>query len=240
MRLKSLFAVIYFLFLVHSFSLAGTPKIDFSERVWDFGRVPQNVTVTHSFWIKNVGSDTLRDINVKTPCGCTKAPLKKTELAIGDSTELEISYNTGPSVSRERKYVEVSSNDIASGYNRLEITAEVKPRPDTMLSLTYSPYILEFKEDDKGKLKEQEIEFSNIGEEEYKLEISDYPEELFEVKLSNKSLKSGKKIVLKVKPVKNFPSGTVKKSVTLSLRGEKEFRITVPLKKETLSTAKGK
>jgi hypothetical protein len=166
--------------------------------------------------------------------------LKKTELAIGDSTELEISYNTGPSVSRERKYVEVISNDIAAGYNRLEITAEVKPKPDTSLSLTYSPYILEFIEDDRGKLREQEVEFNNVGEEEYRLEISDYPKTLFEVKLSSESLKPGKRILLKVKPVKNFPSGTVKKSVTLNFRSKEEFRITVPLKKETPSSAKGR
>jgi hypothetical protein len=66
-RLKSLVVVILFLFLIYSLSLAGAPKIDFSERVWDFGRVPQNATVTHSFWIKNLGSDTLENISVKTP-----------------------------------------------------------------------------------------------------------------------------------------------------------------------------
>lgn len=170
--------------------------------------------------------------------------MKKTELAIGDSTELEISYSTGPARTRQRKYVEIISNDIASGYNRLEITAEVKPEPDTMLSLAYSPYILEFIEDDKGKLKEQEVEFSNIGEEEYRLEISDYPKGLFEVKLSSGTLKPRKTILLKVKPVKNFPSDTIRKSVTLKFGGKEELRITIPLKKEKpsahSSSTKGK
>jgi len=66
-RLKSLFTLILFLFLLYPFSLAGEPKIDFSERVWDFGLAPQKSTVTHVFWIKNIGSDILRDISVKTP-----------------------------------------------------------------------------------------------------------------------------------------------------------------------------
>jgi len=61
------FMVLSLIFLSYSLSHAGTPKIDFSERVWDFGRVPQNYTVTHIFWIKNVGSDTLKGISVKTP-----------------------------------------------------------------------------------------------------------------------------------------------------------------------------
>jgi hypothetical protein len=165
--------------------------------------------------------------------------LKKTELAIGDSTELEISYYTGPSRSRERKYVEIISSDVASGYNRLEITAEVKPQPDTSLGLTYSPYILEFLQEDGGKSKEQEVEFKNTGEEEYKLEILDYPRKLFQVKLSSVILKPGNKIQLKVKPVKSLPPGTVKGSVTLKIKGKEEFRITIPIKKETALPVEG-
>lgn len=158
--------------------------------------------------------------------------MKKTELAIGDSTKLEILYNTGSSVSRERKYVEVTSNDVASGFNRLEVTAEVKPKPDTLLTLTYSPYILEFIEEEKGKLKENKVEFINIGKEEYKFKILDYPRDLYEVKLSQEVLKPGKKMELKVKPLKGFPRDNVRKSLTLEVKGEKEFRITIPLKKE--------
>jgi len=51
------------LFLPHS--KAGPPKISFSETSWDFGRTPQQSHVSHTFWIKNIGGDTLRIINVK-------------------------------------------------------------------------------------------------------------------------------------------------------------------------------
>jgi len=67
MKLKSLFLIVSFLFFSFSLSQAGAPKIEFSERVWDFGRTPQKSTLTHIFWIKNVGSDTLKGISVKTP-----------------------------------------------------------------------------------------------------------------------------------------------------------------------------
>ncbi|MDP2960345.1 MAG: hypothetical protein Q8N71_02870, partial [candidate division Zixibacteria bacterium] len=129
------------------------------------------------------------------------------------------------------KYVEVSSNDTASGYNRLEITADVKPKPDTLLELTYSPYILEFFEE-KGKLKEKKVEFRNIGQEEYKLQIIDYPKGIFEAKLTGESLKPGKVIELKVKPVKRLPPDSIKKSITLKVKSGKEIRITIPIKKE--------
>ncbi|MCJ7458882.1 MAG: DUF1573 domain-containing protein [candidate division Zixibacteria bacterium] len=67
MRLRSSFLLIAVIFAVHPFSQAGTPRIEFSERVWDFGRVPQQSTVSHTFWIKNVGTDTLKGISARVP-----------------------------------------------------------------------------------------------------------------------------------------------------------------------------
>lgn len=67
MSRNSLITAIFFSVIAFSLSQAGTPQIDFSERVWDFGLTPQKSTVTHVFWIKNIGTDTLRDISVKTP-----------------------------------------------------------------------------------------------------------------------------------------------------------------------------
>jgi len=158
--------------------------------------------------------------------------LKKTELAIGDSTELEISYSSRAAMTQETKHVEVSSNDTTSGYNRLEITADVKSKPDTLLLLKYSPYTIEFIEEKGGAIKEKKVEFKNSGEKEYKLKIIDYPKELFEVKLSQDILKPGKVLELKVKPLKKLSPDTLKNSVTLQVKGKKEFRITIPIKKE--------
>jgi hypothetical protein len=44
---------------------AEPPRISFSETFWDFGRTPQNSQVSHIFWIKNAGGDTLRILRVK-------------------------------------------------------------------------------------------------------------------------------------------------------------------------------
>jgi len=40
-------------------------KISVPEKEWDFGAVPQQSTVSHEYWIKNIGDDTLRNIVVK-------------------------------------------------------------------------------------------------------------------------------------------------------------------------------
>ncbi len=41
------------------------PRLVIPEKSWDFGYVPQQGTFAHDYWIKNVGTDTLRIIKVK-------------------------------------------------------------------------------------------------------------------------------------------------------------------------------
>ncbi|MBI5868558.1 MAG: DUF1573 domain-containing protein [candidate division Zixibacteria bacterium] len=41
------------------------PRVAVSAEEFDFGRVPQGSTISHVFWIKNIGEDTLRITDVK-------------------------------------------------------------------------------------------------------------------------------------------------------------------------------
>ncbi|HVP37074.1 MAG TPA: hypothetical protein VMT04_08775 [Terriglobales bacterium] len=62
------FRIPVFLILVFAFTqtglLAAGARLQISETNWDFGRAPQNSVLSHSFWLKNVGTDTLRALNV--------------------------------------------------------------------------------------------------------------------------------------------------------------------------------
>lgn len=69
------------LFLTVSIGLAGTPvepksvtsttnnytkgRMLLSEKEFDFGVAPQQAYISHSFWLKNVGQDTLEIIQIK-------------------------------------------------------------------------------------------------------------------------------------------------------------------------------
>jgi hypothetical protein len=68
MRKESFFLILVFLILVFVFYQTGLQaagaKLQISEISWDFGRVPQNSVLSHGFWLKNVGIDTLRALNV--------------------------------------------------------------------------------------------------------------------------------------------------------------------------------
>jgi hypothetical protein len=62
--MKKTLAVAIMVSILPAVSLAG-PKIMVPETHWDFGIVPQNAMLTHDYWIKNIGDDTLRIIDVK-------------------------------------------------------------------------------------------------------------------------------------------------------------------------------
>ena len=74
------------------------------------------------------------------------------------------------------------------------------------------------------------VEFRNKGNKERRVQVIDYPRGFFEVKLSAETIMPGKMIELRVMPAKTVSAETVKKSITLQVRGEKEFRITIPVK----------
>ena len=86
--MKKLFYLLIILSV--SLSLNAAPQIQIPETTFNFGKAPQRAVVSHVFWIKSVGTDTLVIKKVIPGCGCTKAPLKDSVLAPGDSTSLEI------------------------------------------------------------------------------------------------------------------------------------------------------
>ena len=93
-----------------SASRATKPQVTVTERTFDFGRAPQGVKIAHGFWLKNTGGDTLRIDDVKPSCGCTKAPLEKTVLAVGDSTMVNVIFSTGHYNSPVHKTASIRSN----------------------------------------------------------------------------------------------------------------------------------
>ncbi len=42
----------------------AAPRLDIEGDSFDFGFVPQNSKITHSFWLKSTGDDTLRIVRV--------------------------------------------------------------------------------------------------------------------------------------------------------------------------------
>ena len=92
--------------------VAGTPKLQFEQTVYDFGKTSQVENVSGTFKYKNVGDAVLKLEAPKPSCGCTIAGLKPDTLNPGETGELAFTFNLGRSRVVMEKRIAVKSNRV--------------------------------------------------------------------------------------------------------------------------------
>lgn len=90
--------------------VSGGPKLEMSQKEWDFGEVWQGEPAMVEVSIKNTGDAPLT-IDVKSSCGCTIPSRPKSPLAPGESDKLKVSYNTGKRKGAAHQTITVITND---------------------------------------------------------------------------------------------------------------------------------
>ena len=108
----------------------GTPKIQFDQTVYDFGKTSQVATVSGVFKYKNVGDGLLKIEPPKPTCGCTVAELKPDTLAPGASGELPFTLHLGLYRATLEKHIAVKSNDPQTPAVSLIIKVDYTPLYD--------------------------------------------------------------------------------------------------------------
>ena len=108
----------------------GTPKIQFEQMIYDFGKVAQVETVSGTFKFKNVGDGILKVEPPKPSCGCTIAGLKPDTLKPGESGELSFTLNLGHAKTLMEKHISVTSNDPQTRDISLTIRVDYTPLYD--------------------------------------------------------------------------------------------------------------
>ena len=81
----------------------------FTTTVHDFGDIAQGVPQTHTFIVKNTGTEPLIIQNVKASCGCTAPGWTKEPIAPGATGEVKATYNAA-SVGSFSKTLTVTTN----------------------------------------------------------------------------------------------------------------------------------
>jgi|WetSurMetagenome_2_1015567.scaffolds.fasta_scaffold21811_3 hypothetical protein len=207
---------------------AAAPKMNVPLNVIDFGYAPQKSAVTCRFWIFSTGADTLRIIDVKPGCGCTKAPLEKNRIAPGDSTFVDITFNTGQYKGKVTKTVNITAADSVQA-QRVTILANVLPSPDSATILKIEPSILDL----SGTQQKHEISFDieNKTGNEIIPQLVSTPGSDFEIKLPGK-IKAGQKAQAKIKLLTEAIPPGYAKSFTFAIDDAQQTRFTVPIKGE--------
>lgn len=221
------------LLLILSAWAAAAPKMNVPVNVIDFGYAPQKSAVTCRFWIFSTGADTLKITDVKPGCGCTKAPLDKNLIAPGDSTFVDITFNTGQYKGKVTKTVNITAADSVQA-QRVTILANVLASPDSATVLKIEPSILYF----SGTKQKHEISFDieNKTAGDITPQLVSSPADDFEIKLPKK-IKAGQKSQAKVKlTAETIPPGYAK-SFTFAIGDTKQSKFTVPIKGEAVLTS---
>lgn len=116
------------LLLVSAMCLAqaqGHPRLILEAPDFDFGQVTPGTVLKHQFKATNAGDAALSISRLQPECGCTTAVVGKKTLAPGESTELEVDFNTAGESGSVRKMVQVTSDDPASPVQNLYFEARI-------------------------------------------------------------------------------------------------------------------
>jgi Protein of unknown function (DUF1573) len=72
----------------------GGPVMTFEKTEMDYGTVTQGADPLRRFKFKNTGTEPLIIKNARGSCGCTVPSYKKEPIAPGESSEIEVRYDT--------------------------------------------------------------------------------------------------------------------------------------------------
>jgi len=99
---------------------------------WDFGQAKEGEVLKHVFVLKNESEKTLTIKDVNTSCGCTASKVEKKILLPGESTEIEVQFNSKGYSGPVQQYIYVHTDSLDKPIIRFIIKAEVIKSKDTV------------------------------------------------------------------------------------------------------------
>lgn len=95
------------------------------ENQFNFGKVKEGTTVSHTFELINNGNDVLNIKDIKTSCGCTAALVSNSNLKPGEKGTLKVDLDTKGRQGKMSRTITIVSNDSEQPTKVLTIYAEV-------------------------------------------------------------------------------------------------------------------
>jgi len=201
---------------------AGAIAVD--KMIHDFGSVPIDYRVVHSYTITNTGSADLHITRVVPNCDCTYTSIADTLLAPNDSTELRMLFHTRDYYGQTRKTIAVYSTDPDRPVIELEYRANIGIFHKLY---TADPKSLFFLPSPKHKT----ITLSNSADKDVSFAIESSRDSIFVITTETNAVKSGKSVSLDIVPKSDLGMGTHYGNFTVIIdEGDSFYRLTVPIK----------
>ncbi len=106
--------------------LANAPKVEFKTSDFDFGTIKQKEKVNHRYEFTNTGKSDLIIRKIKASCGCTATNPEKDVIKPGESSYIDVTFNSAGKRGKQRKTITVITNDPKESTTRLTITGTVE------------------------------------------------------------------------------------------------------------------
>jgi len=190
------------------------PKLEIvGGDTYDWGKVgPKDDPLKAKITLKNVGTEVLKIERVQPGCGCTTAPLDKTELKPGESATMDVTLRIGGTTGPVTRSVAIYSNDPSAPTKMLWLKAEVV-RP---LAFVPAQYFV-FTDMRVGQEAKATLTLKNMSQQEVKLyDIETTPGLTINLK-NNTVLKPGQQVELIARVVpqqKGYYSAMVRMKTT--------------------------
>jgi len=204
----------------------GGPRLAMDEMAFDFGYVPQHAKVAHVFYLKSTGDAPLKVDKVTPGCGCTQAPLDKTDIAVGDSARLEIIFDTGRRSGLTTKSPRIETNADAQAVH-LRFTADIVPDFEESHLIDIDPFTLDLSRKKSADEEGYKFQITNLSVNDLTLTLADFPSELFIISLPEQ-IESGSTADGFLQ-LKEGASPFTEKSFTIELNDEAHTRYTIPV-----------
>jgi hypothetical protein len=176
----------------------GQPVISIEPAGLDFGLMQQFQAETATIVITNTGDADLILGEVEATCGCTAAEPVEGVLEPGQSTNLDITFNSQKFRGDTVKYVKIHSNDPFNSLLEVPIHSYVH----AALIIEPSENALAFHSVRAGSTKERTLTFSTEDVPELTVTATRYSEDLFDVQVreSDSGDPQEKIVVVAVRP----------------------------------------
>ncbi len=121
--MRKIIGGLLFGFILFQLAYAQDEVTDPNE--WDFGQVKQGVVLKHDFLFRNKTPNILKIIGINTSCGCTASQSKKKELNPGESTMINVSFNSKGYSGEVKQFVYVNTDNVDIPVTKFTIKTEV-------------------------------------------------------------------------------------------------------------------
>lgn len=196
---------------------------------FDMGYLPLKATVTMTYWINNIGTDSLKIFKVSLSCGCTRAPMQKATIAVNDSVEMELTFDAGPRTKTQNKIAHVKCNDPANSSFELAFNCYIyEPGEPTGPISVIKNESLKLTTKDLGK--SFPVVFKNVSKENLTAKLVAFPADLFTVDLPESPIRPGSTGEFIVRTKTGINTKNFIRSFTFELSDPAKTRFTIPVR----------